>query len=238
MNFISQNWVSLIPPAIVISAVAYFVRFLGRVIADQKPFADDRNWVIELSGIFFIFAFIIPIILGIIGGLYLGDLGAGHWIRLLITFSVTSWLVIVIQVFTEKLYDIPQPNIRYFLKFTENKEPKIFIDKFIKSLRFIRLDFLVLILVYIITREYLLNNFWWIIVFSFQTIFNFILIALTYSLSVTKLLKVTIYFIGSTHPLSKVLLLKVNEDNIRIRDKNKVVILNKDQILKIEQEIE
>ena len=74
--------------------------------------------------------------------------------------------------------------------------------------------------------------------FSFQTIFNFILIALTYSLSVTKLLKVTIYFIGSTPPLSKVLLLKVNEDNIRIRDKNKVVILNKDQILKIVQEIE
>jgi hypothetical protein len=48
-----MNWQPWIAPTILISVVAFLSRFFGKIIADQRPFSDDRVWDIELSGIFF-----------------------------------------------------------------------------------------------------------------------------------------------------------------------------------------
>ncbi|MEA3449554.1 MAG: hypothetical protein U9Q85_01050 [Patescibacteria group bacterium] len=39
----------LIQPAILIAVAAILIRFFGKIISDQKPFSDDRNWEIELN---------------------------------------------------------------------------------------------------------------------------------------------------------------------------------------------
>ena len=66
-----------------------------------------------------------------------------------------------------------------------------------------------------------------------------ILLALNYSLRlVNRKSVVDIHFIDVSRGLLKdVMLLKVNEDNIRLRNEDKIIILNKSQVLKIEMKI-
>lgn len=67
----------------------------------------------------------------------------------------------------------------------------------------------------------------------------FVWSAVQYSLNKVKdISPVDVYFLnGNTEPLQGVHVLKINDDNIRIRSEDKIIILNKDQVLKIEMKI-
>jgi hypothetical protein len=89
MDFFSIS--NLITPAIIISLTVFLVHFFGKIIADAKPFADDRNWEIQLSGIsFFINIIVIPSVIGFAIAWNLGNLVIFvHWVNLfLITFCL------------------------------------------------------------------------------------------------------------------------------------------------------
>ncbi len=53
-QFFSENLNNFITPAIFISLLVFLVRFLGRVVSDQKPFTDDRKWEVDVRGVFFV----------------------------------------------------------------------------------------------------------------------------------------------------------------------------------------
>jgi hypothetical protein len=91
-----QNLVSLVPPAIIISAIAYLVHFFGKIISDQQPYTDDRDWYAEVSGVFFFLGTILFYgVLGVLIALWLGDLYTGHWFRFFIVIICGGWLWII-----------------------------------------------------------------------------------------------------------------------------------------------
>ena len=58
-----QNLLSIIPIAVVVSAIVFLVKFFGKVISDQTPFADDRKWLEEISGVKFFTGYVLsPIV--------------------------------------------------------------------------------------------------------------------------------------------------------------------------------
>ena len=63
------NWeilTSLIPPAIVVTFMVFCVKFFGKAVSDQKPFADDRDWQRELDGVNFFTRNILSPIIGVL----------------------------------------------------------------------------------------------------------------------------------------------------------------------------
>jgi hypothetical protein len=81
----------LIPPAIVISALAYLTSFFGKTISDQIPFTDDRKWHIEIAGVLFI----TNLVTGGLIGVSLANAwtwGTNHWWLHVITLVVFSFV--------------------------------------------------------------------------------------------------------------------------------------------------
>jgi|GEM_PF-2177994 hypothetical protein len=102
--------------------------------------------------------------------------------------------------------------------------------------RYTGVGILPIILFYFGTLEYLSGNIY-LITFSFSLIFLiFTWSAYGYSLKKLKdIVPVDVYFTDEKNePLQGVRILKINDDNIRIRSNNKTLIINKGEVLKIE----
>ena len=239
-NSILQNPILLIGPAVLISVLGYLVRFFGKIIADQKPFTDNRGWEIELSGISFFTNFLaIPGAFGFALAHYAGSLGAGHWIHFIVVTLLGSWLLMVGALQAEEIYQIKFPVLQKILTLSDKTMEWEPFRKFVIGLnRFVPLWLFAILFCYILTLEYTAGDYIWLTVIAAGIFFNFILLALSYSLRLLKLSKVDVYLIGLQEPLRDLVLLKTNDDNIRLREKDKVVILNKSQVLKIEIKID
>ncbi len=236
MDFINSQLLSLIPPAILISVLAYLVRFFGKIIADQKPFADDRGWEIEISGTGFFLVIIFDVVLGTAGALRFGDFGIGHLIRLIITTTLGLWLLIIETFFVEKIYQIKYPFIKELVKLATRGEIdfKGVSNKFLSINYSLAAGIIPIIFAYILTIEYKSGSLLWMILNGSQVFLGFILLALNYSLNKTRLPKIDIFFTNGKTPVRNAILLKYNKDNIRIKQKERVVIVNRDFVQKIE----
>ncbi|MGC9611034.1 MAG: hypothetical protein ABSE68_02330 [Minisyncoccia bacterium] len=223
-----------ITPAIIASALAYLVRFFGKVIADQKPYADNRNWLIELAGIFFVSSTAFWGVIGAVLALRIGDLGTGHLLRCVIVLILIGWLWLAAHFSSEEIYK----NRQDLTRLNVNDEIKAFAEDFRKWV--LKIDHWIpqisfpIIFAYLLTLEYLSWSLGWFIAIFSQVFMGFLFLAWKYSLSTTRLPEVDIYFMGSDEPLRGVLLLKINDDNVRVRDGNKVIVLNKSQIKRME----
>ena len=58
-----SSFIQFIPAAVILSVIVFFVRFFGKAVADQIPYADNRDWSIEFSGLWFFIDFLFPPIL-------------------------------------------------------------------------------------------------------------------------------------------------------------------------------
>lgn len=221
----------LITPAVILGVVGYFARFFGKIIADQSPFADEREWMIELSG----FMFMLNLSTGVIGGiaaLNLPHLGFGwmHWIN----FTIVSLIVVIFSITNSQLFAE-----FYHLKANVFKKEDVGADV-IKTTHHIGQHiphFLVpIILGYIGTIEYLSGSVVWIVISWTLILFALLQLATNFSLrKFNERVGTDIYFIDdSRETIRDALILKVNEDNIRIRVQNKIMILNKSEVFKIE----
>ncbi|MFA5742608.1 MAG: hypothetical protein WCX77_01195 [Candidatus Paceibacterota bacterium] len=238
MDFIASN---LITPAIIISAAAYLTRFYGKVISDRKPFSDDRDWEIEFSGILFFITMLLSVVPGIFSALKIGWLFPFECPIIMIVFFSTLWLSISIDILIDKntykkIYDIKIPFIQNLFKSAKDdrtrlKEPNA---KFWTINEYVILWFFPFLYTYILTIEYQSQNIERLFSAGLLVFLNSILIALFYSLRRNRPRKADIIFINRERSLFDVLLLKVNNDNVRIKQKEKVSIINKDQIERIE----
>lgn len=236
MDSINPQLLGLIPPAILISVLAYLVRFFGKIIADQKPFSDDRGWEIEISGTFFFLIIIFDVVLGTAGALYFGGFGIGHLIRLIITTTLGLWLLVIGMFFVEKVYQIKYPLIKELVKIATRGEVdfKGVSNKFLSINYSLTTWIFPIIFAYIITIEYKSGSLLWMILNGSQVFLGFIFLALNYSLNKTKLPKIDIFFTNGKNPIRNAILLKYNKDNIRIKQEERVVIVNRDFVQKIE----
>lgn len=227
---------NLITPAIIITATAFLVRFYGKVISDQKPFADDRNWEIELSGIMFFVNMIIPVASGVFGALKFGWLLPFHFLRSTILVASFLWLFILINVLLEKFYDTKIPFVQYLAKLAKDNELKFGEPNALLILahRYLITFVLPFLYAYILILEYQSNNTNNFISAAIAVFINSIFIALFYSLKKTRLPQVDLIFVNNERSILDVTLLKVNKDNLRIKQGEKISIINKEQVERIE----
>ena len=237
---ILQNPVQLIGPAVLISVVGYLVHFFFFFISDQKPFADNRSWEIELSGInFFINLVMFPGAIGFALAYYFGNFGAGSLIHFFLASVTGGWLLWLGALNAEKIYDTKIAGLRkLILPWADDKDFETIKKDTAKVGRYIPLWLFSILFIYILTLEYTAGNIIWLTIMLAVIFFNFLLLAFNYSLTLVKLPKVDIHFINSREPLIGSTLLKINDDNIRLRDGDKVIILNKSQVLKVIFDIE
>lgn len=233
------NLSSLITPAIAISALAYLTRFFGKIIDDQSSFSDDKKWAIELRGVLFMLDAIPFGFLGIKLALY-KPWGVNSWWMPLITFSAVGVITVVLLLSNKylgsKFFNIWKQDIQKLEQKTSG-----FIKIFAKASKYISVGIVSLILFYFGTLEWFSKSTYLMALLYPATFFVFIVLAQNFSLKKSlqnKIVPVDIYFTDpNKEPLKKVVVLKYNPDNIRIRSENKVIILNRNEFSKIEMVI-
>lgn len=248
-----MNWQVLQPfiaPAIILSILAYFVRLFGKAIADQVPYADDRDWQIEIDGLWFFVDFLLPpgiiavaVLLyfrGIIFS-FLNGVNAWfnpvsyHWINLAIVFIVLLYYAIASSILSEgkyKLTALVSQTAWGGSDILEGQRKKIF--SWITDVNSVILQPTAMVLVFIGSIEVLSGSILWMTVFAVQIFATLISLALNYSLMKYNFPVANVYFIDNKHSLRDVILLKVNKDNIRVRDGDRVRVINKNLISELE----
>lgn len=235
MNY--DLFLNLIPPAALVGLLAYFVNFFGKVIADQHPYADDRKWYIQVAG----GTFVLNLVFGSIIGIYLANtflIGVGHWWLHLTTLIVLS------VIGTALLFNVRRESSRlYNYQKSQNEE----LDKKLGGLfswyatfgQYIPPAFVPVIVSYFLTLEYFSKNSYWIATFFIVGFYIFFWSAFQYSLrKLEDSVPVDIYFTDEERePIRGAIVLKINDDNIRARTENTILILNKSEVLKIEMKI-
>ena len=236
MDLSHYNLVQLLPPALLVSAAAYLTHFFGKVIADQQPFVDDRKWHIELAGVyFFVNQVVFPGILGIAAALHWGSLGTGHKWHLFIVSVIGAFLLFTNTILGDRLYQKKSALTKIFVRMAEDEKSwENFTTVFINLSALVFPWILSIILVYVMTLEYQMGNVWWFAAMAVEVFLAYLFLALNYSLRITKLPKVDLYVVSSKKPLRGLMLLKLNADNVRLRDKDKVILLERSQVAKIE----
>ncbi|NCD01120.1 hypothetical protein EOL94_03455 [bacterium] len=237
-----QELVQLIPIAVIISIIVFLVRFFGKAISDQVPFADDREWHEELSGIMFFSNHVLsPIIL--VGILYLR--GFRFWL-----FPKEDLFIILISlVVFISLSVTNRKSIAFFIdnKFTEGN----YLESLKKSFKNnSKIDFgdsmiyyrvLFFPIVSLATIYLLILFYQWSLYYHLLISFIYLFFHLTSFAIFTSLLKRNIFIANikfidkSIKSINKCRVLKVNNDNIRVLVKNRVLVISKDKILQIER---
>lgn len=227
-----QTLIQIIPPALAVSFIIYLSIFFGKIINDQKPFVDNRKWDTELSGLNFSLNLFWFALLSY-GLATLSNFWApSHFGDLVVLSVVGAMLFVANKSKSEEIYQIRFPNPLPFA----DKDTDEFFESFANGFnKYAPLSLLSIILLYILIVVFVQGNFWWFSIVSVQVFLNFIFLAVNYSLRNTKLQKISIYFTDNKRrTLKDVLLIKVNEDNVRIRANDKIFLVNKSEILKIE----
>lgn len=236
METLYPKLVELIPPALILGVFAYLVRFFGKAITDQKPFADNRDWDIELSGIhFFLNLILFPGVLGVLAATHIGPLGTGHWWRFIIVIVCAGWLWSVSGLYGKKVYDIKTPTIHLFAFAKEaEKNAEEFESFVLKASRFLPLWLFSIIFAYAFTLEYQSGSLGWMLMIGIEIFIGLLFMAIISSLMAARLPKIDIFFNDGTDPVKNVTLLKINNDNVRIKENGQASLLNRDQIKRID----
>ena len=227
------------PPAIIISVVAYLVHFFGKIIADQWPYADDREWYAEISGVYFFLGTVLfSSVLGVLLALWLGGLGTGHWLRFIIVILCGGWLWTVSCLLADKVYDMKNPLIQFWLTLLAKDEkgatPVSIRDDFLKICRWVPIWVFSIIFAYILTLECQSGSWGWIIIIGIEIFISTVFMALIYSLMRIRLPQVDIFFANGDEPILDATLIKVSDDDVRVRKENKIIIVNKSHVQKID----
>lgn len=229
--------VKLIPPAIALSVLAYFVSFFGKVIADQQPFADDRKWYTQIAG----GMFVLNVIFGSIIGVFIANalpLRIESWIGHAISLLVLSFIS------TALYFHNARESSRLFNYRTKINEE---FDKKLEGIPSLHAKFgkyalpsLVPVVVsYFIALEYFTGNEYMLLITAIVAFYIFFWSAFQYSLrKLNDIAPINIYFNNKDFdPILGAQVLKYNDDNIRIRTEDKILILNKSEVFKIEMKI-
>ncbi len=232
MPQLTDNLIQLIPPALILSGAAYLVVFFGKIINDQRPYADSRKWDTELSGLNFSLELFWVGLLAYALAVKLNFWLPNHFWDLVAVAIVGALLFIANRYKGEEIYQVKFPSITPF----EDKDVSWLLESFARVFNlYIPWWPFALISLYVLIGVFHQGNLWWFSAIAVQIFINFIFFALNYSFRRTKLPTVDIYFTdGKKKPLLRVMLIKVSEDTVRVRSGEKIILVNKNQVLKIE----
>lgn len=228
-----------IQPAIILSVAAILIRFFGKVITDQKPLTDDRKYEIELNGLMFFQKYIA--ICGAIGWYFAIKYNIfnhfGNWSVLVFILILMGHLGFSSKILFEKNYQFCDPSLKKCKKLFEKKYEKLE-SSYNKRLEWLAkhspLGIYAIFLSYVFVSATKIENKLWLFIFAMMASSLYILIAVIYSLNKFRPQKANIYLTGEQEPTRDILILKVNDDNIRLRQENRIIILNKSRVEKIE----
>ena len=222
----------LLPPAIIISILAFFVHLFGKVATDHAPYADDRKWKREISGVLFILSYIVTPVVGIIFGYILFiEFISFNFIQFLWDLFLQSVLfaIVVINIVSFRMIEKKTPDFIY-----KNKSATGDKNYHLQKSRFYL--FSICIMLFII----MLNNWGEYLYMLLAVMYLFIHLlgfAIYLSLKDENISIADIYFINGSgeQPIKECRILKVNNDNIRIIKDGIAMVINKSQILRIEE---
>ena len=231
---LKMDYLQLVTPAIGIGTLAYLANFFGKVITDQYSVVDDRRWNIQLSGVYFLMK-LMPGVLGV----YLAvnfPLGVGYWWSHLVTFLIFLVARTLLGIHGEEVSSkIYKTTRRGFEKMDEKSQ---YVYSLLASAGgWLGASSFSIVLFYFGTLEYISGNPYWIII-TIVLIFSILAQqALNFSLSKIKdIVLVTVYLKdGSTY--NKVFIIKEKDDSFRIRVDNKIILLSKNEVSRIEMVI-
>lgn len=228
---------TLIPPAIALSVLAYFVNFFGKVIADQQPFTDDRKWHVQVAGS----VFVLNIIFSSTIGIYLANIipfRVNHWLEHTLVFVVLSVISTALY-FHNSQESSRVYNYRKAINAEVDKKLDGLLSVYAKIGKCALPAVVPIITSYLVTLEYFSGNQYLLVIFGI--IGFYILFWSAFQLSLRKLNEIApinIYFTDKDRePICGAQVLKYNDDNIRVRVENKILILNKAEVHTIEMQI-
>ena len=237
-----QELTQLIPIAVIISIVLFLVRFFGKAISDQVPFTDNRKWHEDLLGITFFSHFILfPVIL--VGIIYLR--GFKFWLfpkedLLILLISLVVFISLSITAKKSALFfkdnKFTEGNYLEFLKKSFKGDNKTDFNDSMIYCRYFFFPIVSLGIIYFITLFYELKAFYHLSIALIYLFFHLTSFAVFTSLLKRNIFIANIKFIDKKiKSINKCRVLKVNDDNIRVFFKGKVLIINKEKILQIER---
>jgi len=232
------NWqylLTLIPIAVIISIIVFLVRYFGKVIADQVPITDSRSWHEELGGIMFFVNFIVsPIILILIA--YSKNIKADTWLFIV---SIISIVVLnLVNAKAKKFFlsnEFDDGNIGLLLKKAFSSDLKLTEGDWIIFLNYLILPGITFFIIIMLTYFYKWHAYYHLAGAVTYLFFHLTGFAMFSSLKKVNIVMANIKFIDKDEKeLENCRILKVNDDNVRVNTGEKVIILNKSLISKIE----
>ena len=243
-----QNLIPYLPSAVAISIVAYFVRFFGKAIADQIPYADNRDWSIELAGLWFFVDFLFPpvIIAAALLSFFKSPIVAWfdqisttfapisyHWLNIVIVFMAWIYYAGASTILLQERYKVPDAaaNVEDPTIFKKRRKHRF---DLVMKINAVLLQPSAMLLIFVAGVEILSGSVLWITVFAVQLFAALVGIALNYLLMRHRLPIVNIHFVSKRKALDDVLLLKLNPDTVRVRNDDRVLIINRNTVSEIE----
>jgi hypothetical protein len=233
----SLNLDNILPSAILVSTIGFLAWFFGNAISDQRPFSDDKKWQVYISGTFFLvnasMSFLVAMFL-VSRWKYLKVLDIGESFRitnqyLFLLFVVSAIILVFLSKKTVDFYDIKIDKKKKLEEVV--KDGKVW-KKIGFSAVFDFFRTLVFVLLILLYQRGGGLSFFYGVGLAFLILFA---MAVIQSLDRHNFLEANIYFNDKLKkPIKKCRILKINDDNVRIRKGDKVILFNKNSIFKIE----
>ncbi len=238
-----QNFLSIIPIAAAVSAIVFLVKFFGKVISDQTPFADDRKWLEEIGGVKFFAGYVLSPIIWV--SLWYSR-GWKFWLfpkedLWIFIISIVSLVIAsavrikAIDFFTNNEFD--EGDIGVFFKkiFDFKNDIKLSKGDWLIMMKFLFLSansFFIIVLLFYFYKWHAYYHLFAAIIYLFN---HLIVFALLISLNRGNILRANIEFIDSKKKsIKNCRILKANDDNIRVKSGKRVFLLNKSIISRLE----
>ena len=224
----------LLPPAIIISILAFFVHLFGKVATDHAPHADDRKWKREISGVLFILLYIVTPVAGILFGYKIFiEIISFNFIQFFWDIILQFVLLVIVFIIILNFRMIEKKTHDFIYK---NKSATGDKNYHLQKSRFY--FFSICIMLFII----MLNNWGEYLYMLLAVMYSFIHLlgfAIYLSLKDENISIADIYFINGSgeQPIKECRILKINDNNVRIIKDGIAMVINTSQILKIEEKI-
>lgn len=216
----------LVTPAIIFSISVLLIKYFGKVIADPSPCTVDKKWEGETAGMLFFFGFILfPIVLALILVFNRNNL-AGNSIETRLFIFVPLVVVLSYSFLVKKVIEFRREDKSVI----DDKYFCLQVVFYLSSLTILA----ILIAQYHVQKEYALLILTLIFLFLHLLGAAFFL-----SLNSNNIVLADVYFIDGCgeRPIIGCRIFNINDDSIKLRKENKMIKINKSQILKIEERI-
>ncbi len=240
MITLAEIFSNLITPAILLAVLGYLIRLFGRIITDAEAFVDDYKWHVELSGLMFAINYIaFPGLVAVLL-LYFNPIKLifSFWVGLVMLTLVTGMLYVNGSMSGKTFYKLPE--LKSGAESKNNDDSfQLFFEKFLswlnKPFSNYGLFLISIVLMLILCAQAGSTSTIKLAILILYNFIAYIFICVLYSLNKSKQLsQANIYFISGVEPVRDCLLLKINNDNLRVRVGDQLFIINKNQVLKVE----